>query len=239
LPATLEAQASRWIDHLTANRNLTAIFVDGENVSPDYASDIASIGARLGSISVQRVYGNSAILPRWANAQGFRLIHSGTGKNASDLLLVIEAMEIALTLAPANVLIASSDRDFSHLAIRLRERGHVVVGVGEEKAKREFRAAFSEFHALSMKPGPELVPPPQMSLDQAIRGVIARTSKKGRGIPVATLSQLMRKEHNVCISSLPEKKWRTYLSARSKLYDLDPKGPDAHVRFRPAGFAEQ
>lgn len=147
-------------------------------------------------------------------------------------------MEIALTLAPTNLVIASSDRDFSHLAIRLRERGHWVVGIGAHKASETYRAVFSEFHEFSETQSPKPATPPTKTLDLAIRGVIAKASKQGRGIPVTTLSQLMRKEHNVSISALPEKKWRTYLAARSTLYEIDPKGPEAHVRFRPAGFAE-
>jgi hypothetical protein len=48
----------------------------------------------------------------------------------------------------------------------------------------------------------------------------------------------MKTLHGVQISTLPEKKWRTYLSARPALYELDPRGPDAHVRFKARGFAD-
>ena len=47
----------------------------------------------------------------------------------------------------------------------------------------------------------------------------------------------MKNAHGVKISELPEKRWRSYLAVRPALYDLDPKGPEALVRFRPEGFA--
>ena len=51
------------------------------------------------------------------------------------------------------------------------------------------------------------------------------------------LGPKMHSQHRVCISDHPERKWRTYLAARPALFEMDPRGPEARVRFRPEGFA--
>ncbi|MCV2865605.1 NYN domain-containing protein [Albidovulum sediminicola] len=130
---------------------------------------------------------NAACNSDWHGAAGFRLIHAGTGKNAADLLLCIDAMELAMGQSFSDVVIASSDGDFAHLAVQLRERGLRVIGVGEAKAPPLFRAACTRFEVVSGK--------------------------------------------------APERTWRAYLAARPSLYELDPRGPEAKVRFLPAGFA--
>jgi hypothetical protein len=48
----------------------------------------------------------------------------------------------------------------------------------------------------------------------------------------------MHVQHGIRISTFPEKTWRSYLQARPALFDLDPRGPEAMVRFRPEGFAQ-
>lgn len=136
----------------------TAVFVDGENIGADHAQRIVAAAQKLGPVCLQRVYGNVALIPGWSDVPGFRLIHSNTGPNSADLLLSIDAIEIALTLAPAHFVIASSDGDFIHLATRLKERGHTVLGVGMAKAPTTFRAACSEFHLLA--PNLQVVEPP-------------------------------------------------------------------------------
>ncbi len=53
---------------------------------------------------------------------------------------------------------------------------------------------------------------------------------------VALLSSFMFQTQNVRISKQPERTWRRYLSKRSNLFSLDPKGPDSMVRCLPVGF---
>lgn len=220
-----------------------AVFVDGENISAEHCGAITAIAARHGTPDVLRVYGNACILPTWQTVSGYRMIHSGTGKNATDLLLAIEVMELALSGDFAAVLIASSDRDFAHLACRLRERGLFVIGVGEAKAPEVFRASCSRFECLGEgQPGLRLVdkaarPVAASPLDLNIRNVIRTHSMGNQGIPVGDLGRIMGASYGVRISTLPDGSWRNYLATRQTLYDIDPRGPDAKVRFRPNGFA--
>lgn len=228
-----------------------AVFVDGENVSADHAPRIRAVANALGTPEMVRVYGNASILPKWDGMPGFRFIHSGTGKNATDILLTVQAMEAALSGAFAALVIASSDRDFTHLVTRIRELGVEVVGVGEAKAAQQFRVACTRFEVLAAAkiksvPGPvrpapivplQLPEPCVSDLDRKIRDFIAIHSTNGQGVPIHQLGPTMHSLHKVRISSYPERTWRAYLSRRPALYALDPKGPDARVRFRAAGFA--
>jgi len=223
-------------------RPRVAILVDGDNMRHDYAEHILSLGAARGQPDVVRVYGNATHIVGWLNTPGYRVIHAGAGKNGSDLLLAIEAMELHLSDGFQTFVIASSDRDFAHLALRLRELGVRVIGVGEAKAPATFRRACSEFEVLGSEPHQTTGNEGRRSLrsaselDQKIREIIAAHSKTGEGIRIADLAPKMHAQHRTRISTYPEKTWRGYLKGREHLYDLDPKGPDARVRFRPGGF---
>jgi hypothetical protein len=226
-----------------------AVFVDGDNMGASHAPDIMKIAKRLGTVEVARAYGDATRGSGWHTAAGYRFVHAGTGKNATDLLLCIEAMEVALADVYQAVVVATSDGDFTHLALRLRERGITAVGVGEAKAPKAFRAACSVFECLAVAKsavpsapklpctaGPADAAPSQ--LDLRIRAILADSCKHGRGMRIAALGAQIDKNCGVRISTLPEKTWRAYLNKRSRLYDLDPKGPEAKVRIKPEGFAD-
>ncbi|MCB2134630.1 MAG: NYN domain-containing protein [Rhodobacteraceae bacterium] len=234
-----------------------AIFVDGDNINPDHADRIRAIGKGEGQLDFIRVYADATRNTDWQSAPGFRLIHAGTGKNAADLLLSVQAMELALTNGHGTLVIASSDGDFTHLATRLRELGRRVVGLGESKAPTRFRAActeFTELAAVAKAPVRIVAPKPEQAattpapataqngttiteLDRNIRNTIASHSHNGKGMRIADLSPKMNAQFGVRISTYPDGNWRAYFNARKDLYDLDPRGPDAHVRYKPKGFA--
>ncbi|KQB12219.1 NYN domain-containing protein [Rhodobacter capsulatus] len=232
-----------------------AVLVDGDNLSAKYAGQIALWSRDLGTVTVRRVYLDAQKTSDWQGGpQGFRLMHAGTGKNASDLLLALDAMELALREGVKRFVIASSDRDFSHLALRLREYGRQVTGIGETKTPQIFRDACETFLTLSPpaeakdvpQPPPKPVQPPvkkaaspparkaaaapKPELDRKIMEIIAEYQEPGLGLGIVRLNELVSTVHKVKISDEPEGNWRAYLTARPKLYDLDPRGPEARVR---------
>ncbi len=218
----------------------TALLVDGDNLTPRHAGRILEMAAARGRLDVARVYAAAHRPTDWLTAPGFRFVHAGAGKNAADVLLCIDAMELALRDGIEGFVLATSDRDFAHLAQRLREYGRPVLGLGEEKAPEEFRRACTDFALL--EPGAATVPPeasrPKVTeFDRRIRCMIARHSTNGQGMLLAQLPPRMHAAHGTRISSYPERNWRAYLVARPELYDVDPRGPEALVRFKPAGFA--
>ncbi len=229
-----------------------AVLVDGDNISPVHASRILSEAAKLGRVDIARSYVNGANPSEWLSMAGFQGMHAGLGKNSADILLCIDAMEFALVHGIATFLIATSDGDFSHLAYRLREIGVDVRGLGEAKAPDGFRKACSTFEVLTVKKtvkpaevikvSPPLVQPnvcQPSALDQKIKGVIAQYREGPRGIRIAALGSLMKREHQIGKADLPEATWLKHLSNQSNLYEVDQRGPLAMVRNRISGIAAE
>jgi len=223
-----------------------AILIDGDNISARHAARIVAFGAAAGRVDLSRAYADASNGSCWTAVPGIRLMHAGTGKNAADLLLSIDAIELALTEPYETFVIASSDGDFVHLATRLRELGRHVIGVGEDKTPAPFRAACTRFACLSAPDAAGAAPEPATpapgaiavtDLDQIIKAVIAENSSQGKGMPLSDLNGKLRARTDIRISERPERTWRGYLAARTALYDVDPKGTDAFVRFKPAGFS--
>jgi uncharacterized protein (TIGR00288 family) len=217
-----------------------AVLVDGDNISAEYGDEILGISARYGRVESARIYFNAQNCSEWHKATGYRTVHAGIGKNASDLLLAIDAMEIALTHEFDAFVVATSDGDFSHLVQRLRERHLTTIGVGEAKAPDKFRSNCTTFVELGDRlpcAVSRRKPTTCAKLDRQIRSVIAIHSKNGAGMKMTALAPQMHQKFGVRISTYPEGNWRAYLLARPALFDLDPKGSDAMVRFKPEGFA--
>lgn len=125
-----------------------ALLVDGDNVSPTMAGSIRRRAETLGEVAIRRVYAANPPAGNWRD-EGFRAVTSGTGKNATDVLISIDAVHLSHTAGPDTFVIVSSDQDFTHLAHHLRERGLAVVGMGvAAKTPVAFRLACSGFIAL-------------------------------------------------------------------------------------------
>jgi hypothetical protein len=137
-----------------------ALLVDADNIPPSALGQVVTRLSPLGQITVRRAYGDwsRAAMSSWSQpltTHAFRAIQQSTlvkGKNATDMALVIEAMELLFTQRPSAIGIASSDSDFAPLALRLREYGLAVYGLGEAKAPASFRNACTQFYELPPKP---------------------------------------------------------------------------------------
>ena len=135
-----------------------ALLIDVDNVSARYIERILSELSQYGKITVRRMYGDwsQTILKRWlAVASRYSLTpvmqtNATPGKNASDIGLIIDAMDILFGGDVEGFCIVSSDGDFNRLATRIRESGKVVIGMGEKKTPQAFRASCERFVALDM-----------------------------------------------------------------------------------------
>lgn len=219
--------------------------IDADNIAATHAPKILAIANSLGRVDVRRCYLNARNATEWLCQSDIRPIHAGCGKNGADILMAMDAMEFAIGSQSLVFVLASSDSDFSHLAHRLRERGHTVHGVGEAKTNAAFRAACSTFTQIGPTPHANAAPTPPTTikpalaagdLEMAIRGVIAQHSKNGKGMLLTEFAPKMHQQYGVRISSYPEKTWRAFFLARTQQFDIDPQGTDAHIRYRPAGF---
>ena len=129
-------------DESTIRRARLALLIDADNVRADYLPIIVREASALGTITVKRVYGHfaSSSMNSWqslVHQHALTPVHvppAAVGKNATDMKLAIEAMDLLPRGQVEGFCIASSDSDFTTLASRIREDGTAVYGFGEQKA---------------------------------------------------------------------------------------------------------
>ncbi len=130
-----------------------AVLIDADNASAKIAERLFEEIAKFGEASVRRIYGDFSgtklnawanILPKFAIVPQQQFAYT-TGKNAADITLVIDAMDLLYSERLDGFCLVSSDSDFTRLASRLREQGTVVYGFGQSKTPESFRQACSRF----------------------------------------------------------------------------------------------
>ena len=130
-----------------------AVVIDADNTQISKLEDVFHEISTRGRIVVKRAYGNwhKPTLKNWGEIikrlaikaeQQFDYV---SGKNATDMALVIDTIELLYTNLYDAFVIVSSDSDYTPLAIKLREAGVYVMGVGEQKTPVAFRNACDEF----------------------------------------------------------------------------------------------
>jgi uncharacterized LabA/DUF88 family protein len=130
-----------------------AVLIDADNTSPRIAAGLFEEVAKFGEASVRRIYGDFSgqRLRAWADIlqkyaiDPYQQFAYTTGKNASDIALVIDAMDLLHSGRFDGFCLVSSDSDFTRLASRLREQGADVYGFGERKTPESFRQACRRF----------------------------------------------------------------------------------------------
>jgi hypothetical protein len=205
-----------------------ALFVDGDNLSTSLSGVILASAGLLGSVDLRRVYCAEGGPKNWDAAPGFQVRRVPGAKNGADILLCIEAAEAACEGRFERFVIASDDRDFSHLAHWLRERGFHVLGLGTGKSPEGWRAACSEFEVLKAEESKASKPARAVAtseVDLMLRGAIGPQSS---GRPIMEVGQRLSKAG---VRPPEGCTWRTYMATRPEFYDLDPRGLGARVRW--------
>lgn len=130
-----------------------AVLIDADNSSVNSIESVLEEVAKYGIASVKRVYGDwsSDTLKKWRDVL---LPHAITpvqqfaytvGKDATDMILIIDAMDLLYGGALDGFCIVSSDSDFTPLASRIRESGLMVYGFGRKQTPESFRKACDKF----------------------------------------------------------------------------------------------
>lgn len=233
---------------------LSALLIDGDNIPPSLATTVLAALPGGDLPAIRRVYGNFSQHPGWAAQQGFRAIHSGTGKNASDLLLCIDAIDLLHGGSLRRVIIVSSDGDFSHLAHRLRESGVEVIGIGEAKTPANMKAACDRFikvaaerpekQAATTRPADQPAPkktalppvpkkpvaPPMTELEAIVFTTLRAV--EGGALTLQDLNQRIAMRYSTGVKESRTGNWRQWLTQRPHLFVCDPKGPQSRVRLK-------
>ena len=175
----------------TPNRRI-ALLIDADNVSHGKIAAMLAELSKYGVANIRRAYGDWASpgLKGWTtrlHEHAIRPIQQfsySRGKNATDMALVIDAMELLYTQKPDAFCIASSDADFTPLVMQLRANGHDVYGFGERKTPDPFVNACTTFlylDRLGEEGGAAAKPEAKAPAEAAGRSAGSRPAPKAEG----------------------------------------------------------
>lgn len=230
-----------------------AVLIDADNASAKIADGLFEEIAKIGEASVRRIYGDfsNARSRGWADILSKHAIIPQqqfaytTGKNASDITLVIDAMDLLHSGRFDGFCLVSSDSDFTRLAARIREQGVDVFGFGEQKTPESFRQACRRFvytenllagtattQDASSKSAPLQPPDAAASI---IKKVITQMGSEDGWV---ALGEVGRQLANLASDFDP----RTYgfrklsdLVRKTNSFEIDePKGHSMRIRVKPA-----
>lgn len=133
-----------------------ALLIDADNIRPEQTEQIIQAASQYGRITLKRAYGNwqSVRLQKWIPVLKHHAIKAVqqfdyvSGKNTTDIALVIDAVRLLYQEHYDGFVLASSDSDYTPLAIHLREAEAFVMGVGEEKSLDAFQRSCDVFVVL-------------------------------------------------------------------------------------------
>lgn len=194
-----------------SSRNV-ALLIDADNASPESLDPVLTVLAELGTVNIRRAYGNwqKPALKGWAAIVHLHAIEPQQqfdltkGKSATDMKMIIDAMDLLYGGHVHGFGIMSSDSDFMPLAMRIRQDGLPVYGFGGAKTPKSFQNACTRFidvGALAKaeaEPAPAAAPGAKPVVDEAViklLGDAIKASKRDeRGF--ASISEIGRRAGN-------------------------------------------
>ncbi len=177
-----------------------AVLIDADNIPYSNIKGMMEELAKYGTPTFKRIYGDWT-RPNLTGWKGVLLENAITpiqqygytvGKNATDSAMIIDAMDILYTEKVDGFCIVSSDSDFTRLAIRLREAGMMVIGIGEKKTPNPFIVACDKFIYL------EILTP----AIEADAKIVAGKSKRETKPAAETLKKVDRDTINLISSTI-------------------------------------
>ena len=140
-----------------------AVLIDCDNISWQRAPGVVAEAATHGVLGVKRGYGDwgNPNLSGWRHQltplaiQPVQQIAYVPGKGATDIALVIDAMDLLYSGQVDTFCLVASDSDYTRLAMRLREAGKRVVGIGAKQTPAAFSSACDRFTFVEVLGSPE------------------------------------------------------------------------------------
>jgi len=233
-----------------------AVLIDADNASAKIADGLFEEIAKIGEASVRRIYGDfsNARSRGWADILSKHAIIPQqqfaytTGKNASDITLVIDAMDLLHSGRFDGFCLVSSDSDFTRLAARIREQGVDVFGFGEQKTPESFRQACRRFVYTE-----NLLAAPATTQDAAARSTSLQPPDAATPIIKKVITQMESEDGWVALGEVGRQLAnlasdfdpRTFgfrklsdLVRKTNSFEIDePKGRSMRIRVKPAAAA--
>ncbi|KTT70441.1 NYN domain-containing protein [Sphingomonas endophytica] len=208
------------------NRNI-ALLIDADNASWQALDPVLTALAEFGSVNVRRVYGNWSKdgLKGWRDMsvrhgiepqQQFDLTK---GKNATDMKMTIDAMDLLHRGRIDAFGIMSSDSDFMPLATRIRQDGLDVYGFGNSNTPAGFRNACTRFidvNALLETTKPKRARRVEVPIGESVPPSIGAVAAPAPAVPATTKvddPELLHLLHDAYDSLKPDAKGFVGLSA--------------------------
>jgi uncharacterized protein (TIGR00288 family) len=201
------------------NADRIAVLIDADNTSHRYAEALLDEVAKYGNPTIKRAYGDwtSPRLSGWTkelNARAIRGMHQGaftTGKNATDSALIIDAMDLLYSGNVEAFALVTSDSDFTSLALRLRESGMTVYGLGGKRTPASLQNACDKFIRLEVlgedsgedsgedddtdSDADEAAPEPRINLQSALTKAVNATSDEDGWTTLGSIGNHLRRTH--------------------------------------------
>lgn len=188
-----------------------AVLIDADNTSPRYVRALLDELASFGTASVRRAYGDWTTpqlggwkreLNQYAIVPVQQFAYT-TGKNSTDSMLIIDAMDLLYSGNVDAFALVSSDSDFTRLATRLRESGKRVYGLGLRKTPASLVAACDRFIYLEVLPDepaspsadPESGEPQLPNLQSLMTRALNAISQDDVAVPLSALGSYLRSSH--------------------------------------------
>jgi uncharacterized LabA/DUF88 family protein len=170
-----------------------AVLIDCDNISHQWAGAVLGETAKYGTLGIKRGYGDwsSDHLKNWRPELSRHAIQPvqqfayTVGKNATDFSLVIDAMDLLYSGTVDVFCIVSSDSDFTRLAMRLRESGKRVYGIGARKTPEAFQNACTQFTYVEVLVGEAAANADEGGSSVAVAKAVAKKAVK-KAAPVKT-----------------------------------------------------
>ena len=180
-------------DNSHPNRNV-ALLIDADNASPDTLDPVLTVLAELGTVNIRRAYGNweKPGLRGWAKIVHLHAIEPQQqfdvtkGKSATDMKMLIDAMDLLYGGRVGGFGIMSSDSDFMPLAMRIRQDGLPVYGFGEAKTPLSFQNACTRFidvgalRAANAESSPDAAPAAARTVDDELVKILGDAWKSSK-----------------------------------------------------------
>lgn len=227
---------------MTSTPPSIALLIDADNADRSTLGKVLADLEGHGDVRIRRAYGNwfKAGLKAWdaeLAKHGIRAVQQSDpvkGKNATDLALVIDAIDLHHTVRPDVYALVSSDSDYTPLAHYLRERGAKVLGYGRPSAAASFRAACTTFTSFQAPTAARTEPARPPTLTELLTEAIRKNADKQGWARVSVVANHMRQQHGQAAKDHGKATWTKVLESLSGFEFRDKGKTSVAVRSVPA-----
>ena len=228
-------------------RNM-ALLIDGDNAQASLITNILAETSKYGTTTVRRVYGDwtGQQMAGWKKTLQAHALHpqqqfrNTAGKNATDSAMIIDAMDLLHSGTIGGFCIVSSDSDFTRLAMRIREQGLFVMGIGKPETPKSFVNACGLFvytSILNSKAGTAAIPKrtnKNRDWTQTVRNAIEAARKDDEWASLSNVGNFVHAlEPAFDPRNFGHKKLRDLIGSRPDMYQIKGSKKMTKVRLVP------